>query len=1239
MKRWPNRTLLDTYPAGCARRARQFPSDRRECGRREDCSLVVCRPFAFETDCPSIVIVLIVLFLSGMLVCLAGCKDEKKSTAGARPVTSATNDKKTPDSNLVKTSTGAADAFSNVERLQVLSLFNRGSALMEQYEYKKAADLFEQVVAKFPNWPAAQFNLGLAYLNLAGQDNSRKSTSRAVEIFEQIVAADPDNMYATFSLGMAYDYLGELDKSLDLFQRVHEADPDDLFVAHKYAEALRRKERTAEAQAVLETIVDRDPGFVSSIYQLASLYMQSGQRDKAKPLFDRFRELNAAELTSGSFVVKAAYGMAGKYYDVMGPDGFSMPKAKRNAGRRIVFSPDVRQFGAPCTVWKGKSGAVGIPALAVADIDVDGDLDVLIGAQDEQGAASWWLNDGQGHFSIGSAVGTGVVAPSVGDLDNDGDTDLWLGCSGPNRALLNDGKGQFTPARFEGVGGPDVTTPVTRLIDLDSDGDLDLVSYGWVQGDLPDGRSFKASAGSMYANNADGSFSNLASKLGLGFDNQAIAAVVCDDFDRDRDLDLMVFPCTGQPITWDNCRVGQFKTLDAETTGVDVSGAISAVTGDPNKDGRRDLLVFTRSGIRLFENKGQFRFEEDAEFRDGLGKLGGTGGQFVDLDDDGDLDIVVGDAHRADGSRGPVIFVNQWPESRFQPLDRIDPGSLPGSIKFAGNASCVAADFTGNGKCDLLLAAVGQPPTLVSNVTPGGHWLSLDLAGKRPTDKKARSPNSAIGARVEIKAGGLYQEFVVGGNCGAVACAPLRVHAGLGDHPKVDWLRIVWPDSVLQGEVEFAADRLASIGELNRKISSCPMLFVWDGHQFRFVADFGGVGGLGYLIKPGVYAEPDPTEYVRIPAMEPIDNEYVLQALTQLEEITYFDEAKLVAVDHPVGTAVYPNEMMAIGAPPPEFRLFCVQHPIDPLKAVDHTGRDVTAQLLHVDRRYAGPTELDDRFTGVAQPHSVELDFGNRLANIATGTRLILFLEGWVEYGYSSTNYAASQAHVELHAPTIEAFREGKWTVLFPEVGYPAGINHMMTLNVTGKILPTDRRIRIRTNMELYWDRIFLGCDQADAGLVVQEVAPRSADFHFHGYPREYSPDGRHPNLYDYANSDPSVGWKLMSGQYTRFGDVRQLLLEPDNCFVIMGHGEELTLRFAVTDFKPLPPGYTRTFILKTDSYCKDMDLYTAFPDTVEPLPFHGMSGYPYRPDEHYPDTPLTREYRTKYNTRRVQGR
>ena len=663
------------------------------------------------------------------------------------------------------------------------------------------------------------------------------------------------------------------------------------------------------------------------------------------------------------------------------------------------------------------------------------------------------------------------------------------------------------------------------------------------------------------------------------------------------------------------------------------------MSGDPDKDGDRDLVVFTREGLRLLKNQGDLRFEEDQAFTAACGPLGGTGGQFADLDNDGDLDLVLADATRDDGSRGPALLINRWPQDGFVNAAEVDAGNLLGALRTDGDASCVVADFTGDGRCDIFLAAAGQSPQLIENATPGGHWVQFDLVGKRPDDSRARSNNSAVGARIEVKTGPVFQQYTVGGASGPVAMAPLRIHAGLGDSATVEWLRVVWPDAVLQGEVELAGNCVSAVEEVPRRISSCPYLFVWNGEQFEFVADFGGVGGLGYLVSPGSYAPPDPTEYLPVPNLAPRDGEYVLQALTPLEEATYFDEAKLIAVDHPLGTEIQPAELMAIGVPPPGFEVFCFERPIEPVAAVDHLGRDVTDWVRTVDRRYAGATRPDTRFLGLAEDHAVEVDFGDQLANLPADARLILVLHGWVEYAYSGTNFAASQAGLRPRAPTLEVQRDGQWVELFREVGYPAGVNHAMTVELTGRLRPTDRRLRVSSNMELYWDRIFLARHMPDAPVTLTEVAARSADLHFRGYPREFSPDGRHPNLCDYNNLERTVGWKLMSGHYTRFGEVKELLDAADDCFVIMGHGEELTLRFAADAFGPVPAGHRRSFLLKTDSYCKDMDLYTAFPETLEPLPFHGMSGYPYRADERYPDTEQTRSYRARYNTRIIRAR
>ncbi len=1144
----------------------------------------------------------------------------------------------------------AAPSGSAPPYAEALARFNRAAGLMEMYEYAKAARGFMEVQKLAPDWAAARFNLGLAYLNMIGESDpekrlgpTREMIDAATTVFEALLEEDPGNLRAHFCLGMLQAYLGEPEQSLAHFQQVYDKDPDDRYVAFCYAKGVYKLGRYEESVPILERIVQRDPGFVSGVHFLLQAYSRTKRRDEAKKLMDRFRKLNADELAVGTFVVDDKYGMAGKYYFMIGADGLPLPPPEATSPQCIRFDPQLGKLKCVTTAWQCSAGTVAMPALAVADVDGDQDLDVLLSGLDARGSARVLLNDATGKFAFapGPALADAVASACFGDVDNDGDVDLWLGRGGADQLLLNDGKGHFhiapnDAAAQTGIGGPAALTPVARLADIDSDGDLDLLAMRRQSGGIPARGAAHAAPSSVWFNNTDGTFVDNAETIGLQFAETPMAAVVYDDFDNDFDLDLMMFPVQGDPVAWVNYRVGQYGLIASGETGLDVSDVWSCTSGDPNKDGNRDLLIFTRTGVRLYLNDGHCRFHEDTGFSGKHGKLKGTGGQFADFDNDGDLDIVIADAERMDGTRGPTLLVNDWPNASFVDAGQLDGGFLLAAIETKGDASCVAADFTGDGRCDLLLAAAGEAPLLVKNTTPGGNWIELDLAGNRPQDRKARSNNSAIGARVEVKAGRLFQQYVVGGSSGPVASQPLRIHAGLGEHTKIDWLRIIWPDAILQGEVEVAANRVLAIDEISRKPSSCPYLFAWTGTRFEFVADFGGVGGLGYYVGHGQYAAPDSTEYLPIPRLVARDGNYELQSLTPLEEITYFDEVKLLAIDHPKGTEVHPHEMMAISVAPPEFELFLIRNRIHALHATDQEGHDVTRQLRNTDREYAGATKLDPRFTGLAEDHHVDLDFGNQLRDLSRDARPILFLHGWVEYGYSSTNYAASQANARAKAPTISVLRDGKWVDLCREIGYPAGLNHLMTVDLTGKLVAGDRFVRVASNMELYWDEIYLGVDDAAARRVVHEVAPRVADLHFRGYPRAYSPDGRHPPLYDYDNLDHNVGWKLMTGDYTRFGDVRELLADADDCFVIMGHGEEITLRFAVADFPPIPADCVRSFILKTDSYCKDMDLYTAYPNTVEPLPFHAMSGYPYGADEAYPDTDKTRAYRKQWNTRSI---
>jgi tetratricopeptide (TPR) repeat protein len=985
-----------------------------------------------------------------------------------------------------------ADQWSTADSYALLAVFNRGCALMEQYRYMEAAERFAEVVAARPDWLAAQFNLGLAYLNMEGTEGTHTHLDVARDAFLGILETDPRNPHAHFCLGMLFEHKGEADKAAVHYAAVAEVDPEDPHVLYKHGLSLIEAGQVEDGAAQMAKAVEIDPGFISAIYRLALLHRRTGEIDKVKALMDRFTALQAAEMSGGSFAIQWQYGAAGKYYRALDADSLPREIADRPEPPSVVFSPDPRTLDTRLHAWSYEGGGVSRPVAAAGDVDGDGDLDLFLAATDPEGTGTLWLNDGTGTFQRGDDLATRVTSASFGDVDNDGSLDLWLGRAGAPLLLLNDGTGKFTPAPYsdQSPDGPGITS-AGRLVDVDSDGDLDLLAFRLADGLLPADTSSRSIASLIFNNNRDGSFEEIADRLGLQFADFPIGTVVHDDFDNDRDLDMIAFPAwEGETRVWVNDRVWEYRVLGVESTGLDVQRVVGATSADLNKNGRQDLIVFADDQVHLFWNQGQFRFVRDEEFAAQFSALGGTTGQAVDIDNDGDLDLIIADA-RQGGTRGPVLLINDRGTGTFHNAAELDPRIVLNAVETPGDAGCLAADFTGNGRCDLLLLAIGEQPMLFENLTADGNWLALDLRGVRRQDNMGRSNNSAIGARVEVKTGTVIQQFTVGVPTGPGIAPPLRIHAGLGPFETVDWVRIYWPDAVLQAELELPANQVLPIEETPRKTSSCPALFAWDGSHYRFVNDFAGVGGLGFFLAPGQYAPPHPTEYVPIPVLEPQDGEYVLQVVVQLEEVAYLDEAKLVAVDHPLGTEVWPHAMMPVNYSLPPFELFCTRDTIEVVRAVDHQGTDVTDRLAAVDRHYAGVTQVDPRFLGFAEPHFVELDFGDQLQNLADDARLILFLHGWVEYGYSSTNFAAYQAGLSLQAPTIQIEREGRWIDVLTEVGYPAGLQHVMSLDMTGVILPGDRKLRIASNMELYWDRIHLGVE-ARSPLVVREAAVTS---------------------------------------------------------------------------------------------------------------------------------------------------
>jgi hypothetical protein len=328
--------------------------------------------------------------------------------------------------------------------------------------------------------------------------------------------------------------------------------------------------------------------------------------------------------------------------------------------------------------------------------------------------------------------------------------------------------------------------------------------------------------------------------------------------------------------------------------------------------------------------------------------------------------------------------------------------------------------------------------------------------------------------------------------------------------------------------------------------------------------------------------------------------------------------------------------------PPRPFKLYATHDARPPLSAIDDHGNDVLERLTSVDRHYPDDFERD-RIRGYASEHTLTMNLANTDSKQsakhepAANKRVLLLLTGWTDYAWSSDNVAAAQAGKAMTLPALQVKdTSGKWRTVIEDIGIPVGRPQTVTVDLTGKFLSPSREVRIVTSMRILWDQILVGTSDQQPPLSLTRLDPVSADLQWRGFSREVTPDGREPFGYDYEQISFTSPWKVMPGRYTRPGDVRELLLETDDMFVISKPGDEISLSFDARKLPGIRRGWTRTFLLYSDGFSKEMDINSASPDQVSPLPFHGMTKYPYDAPEAYPMTAARRAYIDKYNTRLV---
>lgn len=1137
-----------------------------------------------------------------------------------------------------------------------------GVGYMDQHKYNEAVKELNKALKIRPHNLCAQVNLALCYHHLYKYDE-------AIRRFKEILKTHPDEPYSHYNLGVIYKAKGKPREAAREFEKTIQIDPEDPAAHYNLGAVYWQLNRVEEAIREFKKVIELVPDAMGAYYGLARALTKIGRQKEAQENLAIYQKLKMSGVITTQ---QEKYLWEGKYLDPMEvPKEFLREKGtlvtvkfldatqrsglKFRHGRGAIDEETARLVGMkssrPIRASEYTSNfrkrlveAYGSGA-AFFDYDGDGDLDLYIvncSQSKENSRNVLYCNNGDGTFSdVTSQAGVGDegmgMGCAVGDYNNDGFPDLYVTNYGANVLYRNNGDGTFSDVTSEAGVGDTGFGAGAVFIDYDHDGDLDIYVANYVDLDkVPPGRSFKfpqdfvGQPNVLYRNNGDGTFTDVAEEIGVSGGLSKSLAVAFFDYDNDRDIDFYVVNDGDPNLLYRNDRMGVFTEVAKEAGVADRSGGKGIALGDYNGDGYTDMYVTTRGDepnvLYLNNRDGTFKKDTSSPQLVKLGQWASCwGAGFIDYDNDGDLDLFVAtDASISPKTKSYLLFQNKG-RGRFS--DASSLLEISRKIKITGRGA-VFGDYDRDGDPDIFVLNNQGYPVLLRN--EGGNknrWLRIKLVG-------TKSNVSGIGAKVEVKVGAFWQRRETAGGSGYLSFSGLPLEFGLGDNKTADLIRVLWPRGIRQSFVKVKADQLFTVTETPVELASCPVIFTWNGSQFTFISDFQGNAVVGYLLEPGLYNPPDPDEYLKIEGsqLQPKDGKYTISFLEPLGEIAFLDEARLLVIDHPSDVEVYPNERFQIFPPFPEFKIILAKGARPPVSAVDDKGNDILPLITERDRTY--PENFEHLpFAGFAQPHSITLDLGD----LSQAKRIQLIMYGWVEYSMSSDNLAASQARIPLRSPSLQIPNEkGEWVTVIEDMGFPAGLPKYMTVDLTGKFLTHDYRVRISTNMPIYWDQILVNTFSDSVPIRVTTLRPVSAELRWRGYPKILLPDGKRPPVYNYYDVTEISPWENIEGDYTRYGDVTPLLQQADDMYVIMSHGDEIIINFDAASVPDLPQGWTRDFFFYGNGYNKDTDINSAYSATVEPLPFHGMSSYPYPDNENYPSDKRHKRYIKEYNTRRI---
>lgn len=1143
--------------------------------------------------------------------------------------------------------------------IEIISAQTMGLAYLEEFKLEEAENEFLKLIKLAPNEKLGYANLGLTYLRMGRYGEAEKQLFKAIKI-------DSKDADIRLLLATVYQMDDKREKAISVLEETLKFTPGHIKILYVLSElyATGSDDRSQKKRKnYIIQLVEKAPGNIVPHLHLTEIYIRNGEYDKAigqleiihkqfpefpKEAIDYFDKTVSLLKKADKEKAMIQFIIFHNYLKVSFPYQAGIMELKGQGGSLIGFplitydqqtSSRISENESILDVIKftnitASAGLDIVPAFAAgenskfknathieaADYDGDGDADLYVGSFDPMSSSykHYLFNNDMVRFKdISNEVGikhSGKESSAVfADYDNDGFLDLYVVKDGGDVLYRNSGKGRFedvtAKAKISSKNGGNKAI----FFDLDHDGDLDL---------------FEASSNSnlVFRNNGDGTFHEQSEKMGLSGNGANSRDAAFGDFDDDGDIDLFVVNENTGNILYSNQRQGIFKDITEKSGLKNNSGSSAAAVGDFNNDGFLDLFIASGNvgNHELFQNLGNGSFEpvkKSKEMFAALQQVKAYDTKFFDFDNDGFLDLIVA-GESVDKDEGGIFLYHNDGKGNFADVSKLLPEAPKSGRQIA------LFDYNDDGDLDVVIAGLNGGVFLLRN--DGGninHYVNMKLVGLRAGS--AKNNYFGIGAKVEMRAGDLYQTTVV---------TNPNVYFGLGNRTKADIIRITWTNGVPQNI--FLPDADQALIEAQTLKGSCPFLYTWNGEEYVFVKDIiwrSALGmPLGIMGETTMHAFPDASDdYIKIPGemLKPKNGEYSIQVTSELWETIYMDKIQLVAVDHPDSVDIFVPEQFS--PPPfPGLDIYQVKKKHVPVSATDSHGNDVLPFIIEKDDKYLSDFKLG-KYQGITETHDLILDPGA----IGQTKNLFIFLNGWIFPTDASINVALSQSNnFKLIRPAIQVVnKKGEWETVIENLGFPMGKDKTVIADLSGKFLSSDRRIRIQTNMEIYWDQIFFSDGNSNAPIISTVLNPDSADIHYRGFSRSYRKGGRYgPHWFDYSNVDKNRKWRDLAGNYTRYGEVLPLLTESDNKYIISNAGDETSIKFNAKILPELKKGWKRDFLIHSVGWVKDGDINTALGSTVLPLPFHGMSSYPPAEKDSYPEDPELQKYLREYNTRAV---